>query len=336
MPAPLAEKKPERIGIVGSGGFGTVLAKMLAEKDLTVYQWVRDEALCETMETRRENPKYLPGVDLPKNLWFTPDLRTVVEDATVAVIAVPSFAVREVAAKIAPYLSEGDVALSLAKGIEEKTYQRMSQVVRDEVPDGVAVASLSGPNLAKELAAGTPAGAIVASDTPPCLPRLVRTLETKTFKVFASSDLIGVELGGVLKNITALAAGVSDGIGYGDNTKASLITLGLFEMFTVGGHMGAKRETFYGLSGIGDLVATCSSELSRNHTVGRLLGEGLSLDEAIDRLKGKVAEGVRTTKFVHEYSRRETLRMPLTNQMYALLYEGKDVHTGIDDLLANV
>lgn len=332
----MAEKKPERIGIAGSGGFGTVLAKMLAEKGLTVYQWVRDEDLCQTMEAQRENPKYLPGVTLPKNLWFTPDVRTVVEDATIAVIAVPSFAAREVAAKVAPYLFEGDVALNLAKGIEEETYLRMSQVLREEVPEEVAVASLSGPNLAKELAAGTPAGAIVASDTSPCLPRLVRTLETKTFKVFASSDLIGVELGGVLKNITALAAGVSDGIGYGDNTKASLITLGLLEMFTVGGHMGAKRGTFYGLSGIGDLVATCSSELSRNHTVGRMLGEGTPLEEAIERLKGKVAEGVRTTKFVHEFAGRESLNLPLTHQMYAVLYEGKDVHTGIDDLLENV
>jgi glycerol-3-phosphate dehydrogenase (NAD(P)+) len=330
------EKQRERIGIVGSGGFGTVLAKMMAEKGLTVYQWVRDQELAGQMESERENRKYLPGVKLPENLWFSGDLRTVVEDATIIIAAVPSFAQRQVAKQYAPYVGEHHVVVNLAKGLEEGTLLRMSQVLRDELPEETAVASLSGPNLAEELAKDMPAGAIVAADMKPCLPRLTRTLDTKTFKVYASHDLIGVELGGLLKNITALAAGVSDGIGYGDNTKASLITLGLYEMFTVGANMGAKRETFFGLAGIGDLVATCSSTLSRNHTVGEMLGKGVALDEAIKRLEGRVAEGVRTTKFVHEFAQRENLTLPLTNQMFQVLYEDKDVHRALEDLLENV
>jgi glycerol-3-phosphate dehydrogenase (NAD(P)+) len=333
----VATKKPEeRIGVVGSGGFGTVLAKMLAEKGLTVYQWIRNPQQAEDMESRRENSKYLPGVKLPKNLWFTPDIRTVTEDATIIISAVPSFATREVAKLYAKYVGPDTVVLNLAKGIEHDTFLRMSQVLREELPAHAAVASLSGPNLAEELAKGMPAGAIVASEQMPFLPRLVRTLDTTFFKVFASQDVAGVELGGVLKNISAVAAGISDGIGFGNNSKASLITLGLYEMFTVGARMGAKRETFFGLAGIGDLVATCNSTLSRNHTVGEMLGKGLSLEEAIERLHGRVAEGVKATQFVHEYAQRETLALPLTQQMYHVLYEGKDVRRGLADLLKSV
>jgi len=326
----------ERIAIVGSGGFGTVLAKMLAENGHTVYQWVRNKELAETMEKKRVNTKYLPGFSLPLNLWITTDLKTALADASIVVAAVPSFAMRETMQLCAPHLEDEAIVLNVAKGIEHDTYKRMSEVIRDEVAKSNPVATLSGPNLAEEMARGMPAGTIVASEDKPALPRLVRVFSTDFFKVYAWTDLIGVELGGVLKNITALAAGISDGFGFGNNSKSSLITLGLQEMLTVGTHMGARRATFFGLAGLGDLVATCSSALSRNHFVGELLAKGESLDTIKTRLNGKVAEGVNATKFVHEYAGRENVKLPLTNQMYHLLYEGKPAKQAIVDLLKAV
>lgn len=325
--------REERIAVIGSGAFGTVLAALLAEKGLTVYQYVREEELARSMERERENQKYLPHHKLPLNLWITSDLATAVQDATIVVAAVPSFAMREVATKFAPLLRSDATVLSVAKGMEPGTFKRMSQVLRDVVPVGVAVASLSGPNLAEEMAKKMPSGTIVASEDKPCLPHLVRAFSTDYFKVYAWTDVVGVELGGILKNITAIAAGISDGIALGNNSKASLITLGLQEMFTVGNRLGAKRNTFYGLAGIGDLVATCSSPLSRNHFVGEHLGRGDSMDSILKRLNGRVAEGINATKVFHEFAKKEHLDLPLTEQMHQILNAGKSSKQAIQDLL---
>lgn len=329
-------EREERIGIVGSGAFGTVLATLLAEKGHTVYQWVRHEELARQMETHRENKKYLPGHKLPLSLWITTHLETAVRDATIVVAAVPSFAMRSVAKEFAPYLSERSVVLNVAKGMEPGTFERMSQVLRDVVKENVMVATLSGPNLAEEMARKMPSGTIVASEDKPCLPHLARAFATDYFKVYAWTDLVGVELGGILKNISAIASGISDGIGMGNNSKASLITLGLQEMFTVGNRLGAKRNTFYGLAGLGDLVATCSSPLSRNHFVGEHLGKGEPMPAIDKKLNGKVAEGVNATKVFHEFAQKEKLTLPLTEQMYQILYEGKSCRAAIQDLLRAV
>lgn len=326
----------ERIGIIGSGGFGTVLAKMLAENGHTVYQWVRNKELAETMETQRVNTKYLPGYSLPKNLWITSDLSTALADATMVVAAVPSFAMRQTMRDACKHLEPEAVVLNVAKGIEPDSFKRMSQVIQDEVPETTPVASLSGPNLAEELAKGMPAGTIVASDNKPCLPRLVKTFSSPFFKVYAWTDIVGVELGGVIKNITAIAAGISDELRFGNNSKSSLITLGLQEMFTIGTRMGARRATFFGLAGLGDLVATCNSSLSRNHFVGEHLAKGESMPEILKRLNGKVAEGVNATRFIHDYAVKENVKLPLTNEMYHLLYEGKAAKEAISDLLKAV
>lgn len=323
----------ERIAIIGSGGFGTVLAKMLAENDHTVYQWVRNPELAAEMESKRVNTKYLPGFRLPLNLWITTDLATALADATIVVAAVPSFAMRETMRRIAPHLEPHPILLNVAKGIEHGTFRRMSEVIREEVGPGRPVATMSGPNLAEELARAMPAGTIVASEDKPSLPRLTRTFSTSYFKVFAWTDIIGTELGGVLKNITAIAAGISDGLGFGNNSKSSLIALGLQEMFTVGHAMGARRNTFYGLAGLGDLVATCSSPLSRNHFVGERLAAGESMESINQKLNGKVAEGVNATKFVHEYAAKNKIKLPLTHEMYHILYEGKAPKAAIGDLL---
>jgi glycerol-3-phosphate dehydrogenase (NAD(P)+) len=323
----------ERIAIIGSGGFGTVLAKMLAENDHTVYQWVRNAELAAQMETQRVNPKYLNGFKLPLNLWITTDLAAALADATIVVAAVPSFAMRETMQKVAPHLEPGAIVLNVAKGIEHGTFRRMSEVIREEAGDATPVATMSGPNLAEELARQMPAGTIVASEHKPSLPRLTRTFSTSYFKVFAWTDVVGTELGGVMKNITAIAAGISDGLGFGNNSKSSLIALGLQEMFTVGHAMGARRNTFYGLAGLGDLVATCSSSLSRNHFVGEHLAAGDSMDAINGLLNGKVAEGVNATRFVHDYAEKNKIALPLTKEMYHILYEGKPPKAAISDLL---
>lgn len=326
----------ERIAVIGSGGFGTVLAKLLAEKGHTVYQWVRNAELARDMESHRENKKYLPGHKLPLNLWITTHLDAAVRDATIVVAAIPSFAMREVVRAFSKFVDADVIILNVAKGIEQGTFKRMSEVIREEMGDHAAVATLSGPNLAEEMARKMPSGTIIASDDKPCLPRLVRAVETDYFKVYAWTDLVGVELGGVLKNISAIASGISDGIDLGNNSKASLITLGLAEMFTVGTRFGAKRSTFYGLAGLGDLVATCSSPLSRNHFVGEHLGRGEPMEEILKKLNGKVAEGVQATKYFHELAQREKLTLPLTEQMYAILYEEKPCREAIVDLLEKV
>lgn len=326
----------ERVAVIGSGAFGTVLATLLAAKGLTVYQWVRNEKLARDMDEKRENTKYLPGHALPAALWITTEIETALRDATIVVASVPSFAMRETARLFSPHLGPNGMVVNVAKGIEAGTFKRMSQVLREMLPKDAAIATLSGPNLAEEMAQGMPSGTVIASEDKWCLPRLVRSFETNVFKVYASTDLIGVELGGVLKNICAIASGISDGIGYGNNSKASLITLGLHEMFTVGNRLGAKRNTFYGLAGLGDLVATCSSTLSRNHFVGEHLGKGETLEAITNQLNGKVAEGVNATRIYHEFAKREKISLPLTEQMYALLYEGKPHRAAIVDLLENV
>ncbi len=326
----------ERIAIIGSGGFGTVLASMLGRKGHTVYQWVRNADLLRTMEAQHENTKYLPGHRLPLNLWFTSDIAVALQDATIIVAAVPSFAMRETAKKFAPHLAKDAVVLNVAKGIERGSFRRMSEVIREEVPATVAVATLSGPNLAEEMAREMPAGTMVASEDKRCLPRLVRAFETDFFKVYASTDLVGVELGGVLKNICAIAAGISDGLGFGNNSKASLMTLGLSEMFAVGNRLGAKRTTFYGLAGLGDLIATCSSPLSRNHFVGEHLGRGESMAAITAKLNGKVAEGVLATRIYHEFGQAEKLALPLTEQMHRVLYEDVPMRQALGDLLRKV
>lgn len=329
-------EREERIAVVGSGSFGTVLAAMLARKGHTVYQWVRNEDQARQMERDRENKKYLPGHKLPLNLWITSDLRVAVADATIVVAAVPSFAMRETAKAFAPHLDGESIVLNVAKGVEPGTFKRMSEVLRDSVAKSVAVATLSGPNLAEEMAKEMPSGSIIASEDKPCLPRLVRAFENEFFKVYAWTDLVGVELGGVLKNISAIAAGISDGIGYGNNSKASLIALGLSEMFTVGNRLGAKRNTFYGLAGLGDLVATCSSSLSRNHYVGENLGKGKSMEWITKQLNGKVAEGVNATRIYHEFAQKERLTLPLTEHLFQVLYENKPPREAIVDLLKSV
>ncbi len=322
------------VAVVGSGGFGTCLSTLLAKNGIEVRQWCRRPEYAQTLANRRENVKYLPGVKLPTNVWITSSLQDAVEGAGVVVVAVPSQAVRETAQLFKPYLAPGAVLLNVAKGIEHDSFLRMSQVLADVVGDGHPVASLSGPNHAEEIARGMPGATVIASLTPSCLPLLCDIFTTDTFKAFPRKDLAGVELGGVLKNITAIAAGVTKGIGFGDNSAAAVITLGLDEMVRFGTAHGAKARTFTGLSGLGDLIATATSEHSRNRRIGELLGRGLTYTEALSTMGGKVAEGIHAARFVHEQAVAEGIDLPLTSEIYRILYEGKDVRVAVRDLLA--
>ncbi len=322
------------VAVVGSGGFGTCLSLLLSSNGLEVRQWCRSPEYAQTLTNRRENVRYLPGVKLPLSMWITSNLADAVTDAEVVVVAVPSQAVRETAQAIAPNLDPDAKVLNVAKGIETGTFLRMSQVLREELGNRVPIASLSGPNHAEEIARGMPGATVIASHNEGCLDLLCELFTTQTFKAYPRTDLVGVELGGVLKNITALAAGITRGIGFGDNSASAVITLGLDEMVRFGTAHGAKKQTFTGLSGLGDLIATCTSPHSRNRRVGELLGRGLSLAEAMATMGGKVAEGVHATRFVHEQAESEGIELPLTAQIYRILYEGKDAKDAVRDLLA--
>lgn len=321
------------VAVVGSGGFGTCLSALLAGNGLEVRQWCRRPEYAQTLANRRENVKYLPGVKLPTNVWVTSSLQDAVQGAEVVVVAVPSQAVRETAQRFAPYLDPSATLLNVAKGIENDSFKRMSEVLTEVVDADHAVASLSGPNHAEEIARGMPGATVIASRTPGCLDLLCDLFSNDTFKAYPRSDLVGVELGGVLKNITAIAAGLTKGIGFGDNSAAAVITLGLDEMVRFGTAHGAKARTFTGLSGLGDLIATATSEHSRNRRIGELLGRGLTYQQALATMGGKVAEGIHATRFVHEQAVAEGVELPLTAEIYRILYEGKDVREAVRDLL---
>lgn len=322
------------VAVVGSGGFGTALSCLLAHKGIEVRQWCRRPELAQTLTNRRENPSYLPGIKIPLNVWMTTSLQDAVEGAEVVVMAVPSQAVRDTATALAPHIENGAKVLNVAKGIEHDTYLRMSEVLGEVLPKKTAIATLSGPNHAEEIARGQPAATVIASRKTESLDFLCDLFTNETFKAYPRKDLAGVELGGVLKNITAIATGVCRGVGYGDNSASAVITLGLDEMVRFGVAHGAKQRTFTGLSGLGDLIATATSEHSRNHRLGQLVGRGLTYQEALATMNGKVAEGVTATRFVHEKAEKDDIPLPLTAEIYRILYEGKDVKTAVRDLLA--
>lgn len=322
------------MAVVGSGSFGTCLSMLLARNGVEVRQWCRGPELAQSMAHKRENTKYLPGIALPLNIWITTSLQDAVQGAEVVIMAVPSQAMRETAEAVRPHLEKGAKVLNVAKGIEHDTFLRMSEVLAQVLGPTFPVATLSGPNHAEEIAKGMPSATVIASRSPNALNLLCDILTTDVFKAYPRRDVVGVELGGVMKNITAVASGVTRGIGFGDNSTSAVITLGLDEMVRFGVAHGARKETFTGLSGLGDLIATATSPRSRNHRVGELLGRGLSMNDAVRSLGGQVAEGVLAAKFVHQEAEKEKIPLPLTAEIYRILYEGKDVRLAVRDLLS--
>lgn len=322
----------KKISIIGAGSWGTTLAVLAAENGYDITLWSKERESIQSITEERENKKYLPGVKIPTNVYVEESIEKAVSNADFVVSAVPAQFTRETAKKYSKHIN-CDVVVNVAKGIEVGTYKRMSEVLKEELPDRVSVVSLSGPNHAEEVSRKMPTATVIASKNVNCLKDVKKIFHTDYFRVFAHDDIIGVEVCGALKNISALATGVCDGLGYGDNAKASIITIGLMEMSTYGKFLGAKRATFYGLAGVGDLVATCTSKHSRNRFVGEKIAEGKKLDDIKKQMKGMVAEGIQTTNAVYEFSKKNNLYMPLTEQIYQVLYKNKDLKEAISDLI---
>ena len=324
-----------RVGVIGAGAWGTALARLLAEKGLSVKVWAFEREVVEAIQNKQENSWYLKGVHLPASLRATGSLEEACEHADFLVFAVPSHAARSVLEQLAPLLRENEVPLiSATKGIEESSLKVMTQVMRDTLPPGAhrLLTVVSGPSFAAEVCKEVPTAVTLAGEDAGTVQRLQKALMTPAFRIYSASDVLGVQLGGALKNVMALAAGVVDGLGLGHNTRAAMITRGLAEMVRLGVAMGADPRTFYGLSGVGDLVLTCTGALSRNHTVGVRLGQGESLKEILGSMQG-VAEGVRTSAAVLGLARNFEVEMPIVQEVHAALFDGKSCRQAVSDLM---
>jgi glycerol-3-phosphate dehydrogenase (NAD(P)+) len=319
---------PIKVAVIGAGSWGTTVAALAAQNTPTVL-WARRAALAEQIATAHVNPDYLPSFALPETLRATADLEEAVSNADVLVMAVPSHGFREVAAEARPHLRPWVPVVSLAKGLERSSLKRMSEVVNDELP-GHPVAVLTGPNLAKEILAGQPAASVVAVGDSIIAAELQRIFGRPSLRIYTNPDVVGCEVGGVVKNVIAIAAGMAEGMGFGDNTRATLITRGLAEMTRLGMAMGGEALTFAGLAGMGDLIATCSSKQSRNNTVGLQLGQGVPIDQILAGMS-MVAEGVKSSPSVLDLARRYGVEMPITEQVAAVCHQGR---TAADALAA--
>lgn len=319
------------ISVIGAGGWGTTLANLLAEKGYKVKLWAFEKEVVEEINDKRENSKFLSEVKLSDNLEATTNLEEAVSGKDIIITAIPSSFLRNMAKEISKFINKDTIIVSVTKGLEDITFKRMSEILEEET--GNKVVALSGPNHAEEVVRKIPAATVIASKHLDILPTVKKVLETNYFKIYPHKDIIGIEICGAIKNITAIAVGVCDSLKLGDNAKASIITLGLTEMNKVGRFFGAKRATFYGLAGVGDLVATCTSNHSRNRFVGKQIAEGKSFDEIKEEMHGMVAEGIKTTKSVYDLAVKENIDLPLTTQVYKVLYEKKDLKKAIKDLI---
>lgn len=315
--------------ILGMGGFGLSLAVMLDKNGHSVNVWSAFESEIEDIKRDGENKKKLPGVKINDSIKLTSDISTVA-DSDVVIFGVPTGFVRSVAKQAAPFISERTVILNTSKGLEDKTFKRMSEVLHEELPNSPIVI-LTGPSHAEEVGVGMPTTVVVASDDAKYSDYIQSVMSNMALRIYINDDVVGSELGGSLKNIIALCAGICDGMGFGDNTKAALMTRGITEIARLGVKMGGKRDTFAGLSGIGDLIVTCTSMHSRNRRAGILIGQGVSPDEAVKQI-GTV-EGYTCTKVAYELSQSVGVVMPITEQCYNVLFNGLDPKTALKNLM---
>ena len=322
------------VAVLGAGSWGTTLAILMASKGEPVTLWARDAALVESMRKERRNPHYVSGVPFPPSLAVTHELREALAGQRHVVHAVPSKATREFARAYAKHLAPDARIVSATKGLEQKTHKRMSEVIHEETQR--AVACITGPNHAEEVSVGQPTAAVVAYPDLAVATEWAALFNTRFFKAYPRRDLVGAEVCGSYKNVVALAGGMAEGLGWGDNCSACLVTLGIDEMVDLARLFGADERTVYGLAGIGDLVATVTSEHSRNRFYGRELGRGTKPDEIAAKMHGQVAEGVFATKAFYDYAVDEDLELPLTRVIHRILYEGVTVKEGVMELLARV
>lgn len=323
-----------RIAVIGAGSWGTTLADLLARKGLDTTLWAFEADLVERMRQNRVNDLFLPGFELDRRLAFTNDSLAAVSGRQVVVLVSPSQVMRRVVEQLRPHLEPGVLLVSAAKGIENDSLLLMSEVLESLLGSGPAgrIAYLSGPSFAREVAAGLPTAVAVAAIDPGVARTVQQLFSTDFFRVYTNADVIGVELGGALKNVIALAAGVSDGLGFGHNARAALINRGLVEIARLGLAKGALAETFAGLAGMGDLVLTCTGDLSRNRTVGMELGRGRKISEILGGMR-MVAEGVSTTLSAYQLAEKLGVDMPITTEMYRILYDDKDPRQAVNDLM---
>jgi glycerol-3-phosphate dehydrogenase (NAD(P)+) len=327
--------KLDRIAVVGAGSWGTALAIVLADNGYQVRLWGHKEAQINEINEQHTNAKYLPGVELPPSIKGYSSIEEALHGIETLVLAVPTKAIREVLGKIRAFQQTPITIVHVSKGLEPETFKRVSEVIKEELSEEVLkdVVVLSGPSHAEEVSRRQPTTVTVACENLSSAESIQDIFINQNLRVYTNLDVIGVEIGGALKNIIALAAGITDGLGYGDNAKAALITRGLAEIARLGVAMGANPLTFAGLTGIGDLIVTCTSVHSRNWRAGNLLGKGQSLDEVLENM-GMVVEGVRTTKAAYQLAKKLEVSMPITNALYEVLFNNKDPKEAVDSLMA--
>jgi glycerol-3-phosphate dehydrogenase (NAD(P)+) len=320
------------IAVIGAGAWGTALATILAEKKQEVRLWEYFAEYAEVLKTTRENPKFLPGVKIPREIFITHDLAEAVHNCQTVILVSPSQKLRAVAKRLVELSIQPEYIVTASKGIENDTLQRMSEIVVQEFGQGPKVCALSGPSHAEEVSRRIPTSVVAASKDMAAAQHVQNILMTEQFRIYTSDDIVGVEMGGALKNVIAIAAGMVDGLQLGDNTKAALITRGLAEMRRLGMALKARPETFAGLSGLGDLVVTCTSRHSRNRRVGEELGQGKSLKEILAHME-MVAEGVETTRSVWALAQRLKVDMPITHAVNRILFENCSPQAALKSLL---
>ena len=321
----------KKVSVIGAGSWGSALAVLLANNGHEVTLWTHDPHEIEMLSTKREQVEKLPGVKLPDNIMIEADLKTALTDEDVVVMAVPSPVVRMVAKQMSPFIKDGQIIVNVAKGIEDVTYKTLSDIIEEEIPNA-EVCVLSGPSHAEEVGRGIPTTVVVGAKNKETAEMLQDVFMNKVFRVYTSSDIVGIELGGALKNVIALAAGTVDGLGYGDNTKAALITRGIAEISRLAIKMGAKPQTIAGLTGIGDLIVTCESRHSRNRKAGMLMGQGYTMDEATKEVK-MVVEGIYSAKAALALGKKYNVRMPIIEEVNKVLFEDKPAKDAVLELM---
>ena len=319
------------VGVLGAGSWGTALSVLLSDNGHQVTVWSIDENEVKMLNEKREHELKLPGVKLPDDMVITGDLGSTIRGRDFLVLAVPSPFTRSTAKKMSPFVAEGQIIVDVAKGIEESTLMTLSRQIEQEILQA-DVAVLSGPSHAEEVGRRLPTTCVIGARTKKTAEYLQSMFISNVFRVYTSPDILGIELGGSLKNVIALAAGIADGLGYGDNTKAALITRGIAEIARLGVKMGGKIETFTGLTGIGDLIVTCASVHSRNRKAGYLIGQGMSMQEAMDEVK-MVVEGVYSAKAAAQLAKKYEVSMPIVDEVNAVLFEGKSPAEAVNDLM---
>ncbi|GAB7386249.1 NAD(P)H-dependent glycerol-3-phosphate dehydrogenase [Bacillaceae bacterium] len=327
----------KQVAVIGAGSWGTALATVLSDKGYEVRLWSRSEAVAAEINRRHTNRRYLPEAVLPESISCSTSLADVARGQRAFLIVVPSHAMREVIRALSPHLSKDALIIHATKGLETETLKRMSEVIAEELPASFRerIVCLSGPSHAEEVVRKSPTTVVVAAHRLSLAEAAQDLLMTNRFRVYTNPDVIGVEIGGALKNVIALGAGLSDGLGFGDNAKAALMTRGLAEIGRLGVALGANPLTFAGLAGVGDLIVTCTSRYSRNWRAGNMLAQGKPLDEVL-RQMGMVVEGVKTTKAAYELAKRHEVVMPITTELYKVLFERKPVKDAVEDLMGRV